>query len=142
MLVAVLQLLLLLLLLSLIIMHAGAASAAPRARADSNIGTDDRSQFDLVSSLSTTYRPPPTALTGRRTLIASPSVPAGASGLVTPDPVAMQFEAMPGGLAGVRAAVDELHAAGVRVLIPYNPWDIGTRRCGAGECNTVTRSVP
>jgi hypothetical protein len=59
-LVAVL-LLLLLLLLSLIIMHAGAASAAPRARADTNIGTDDRSQFDLVSSLSTTHHPPPTA---------------------------------------------------------------------------------
>jgi len=47
--------------------------------ADTNIGTDDRSQFDL-------------------------------------------FEAMPGGLPGVRAAVDELHAAGVKVLIPYNPW--------------------
>ena len=54
-----------------------------------NIGTDDRSQFDL-------------------------------------------FEAMPGGLPGVRAAVDELHAAGVKVLIPYNPWDTGTLRCGAG----------
>lgn len=39
---------------------------------DTNIGTDDRSQFDL-------------------------------------------FEAMPGGLAGVRRAVDELHAAGVKV---------------------------
>eukprot|EP01047_Picozoa_sp_COSAG01_P132419 COSAG01_NODE_62286_length_285_cov_1.037634_1_plen_66_part_01 len=35
-------------------------------------------------------------------------------------------------LPAVRAAIDELHAAGVRVLIPYNPWDIGTRRCGAG----------
>ena len=39
---------------------------------------------------------------------------------------------MPGGLAGVRAAVDELHAAGVKVLIPYNPWDSGTLRCGPG----------
>lgn len=57
--------------------------------ADTNIGADDRSQFDL-------------------------------------------FEAMPGGLAGVRAAVDELHAAGVKVLIPYNPWDSGTLRCGPG----------
>ena len=54
-----------------------------------NIGADDRSQFDL-------------------------------------------FEAMPGGLPGVRAAVDELHAAGVKVLIPYNPWDSGTLRCGPG----------
>jgi hypothetical protein len=40
------------------------------------------------------------------------------------------FEAMPGGIAGVRAAIDELHAAGVKVLIPYNPWDSGTARCG------------
>ena len=29
---------------------------------------------------------------------------------------------MPGGIPGVRAAIDELHAAGVKVLIPYNPW--------------------
>jgi gamma-glutamyl hercynylcysteine S-oxide synthase len=53
--------------------------------ADTNIGADARSQFDL-------------------------------------------FSAMPGGLAGVRAAVDELHAAGVKVLLPYNPWDRGSRR--------------
>ena len=26
---------------------------------------------------------------------------------------------MPGGIAGVRKAVDQLHAAGVKVLIPY-----------------------
>jgi hypothetical protein len=52
-----------------------------------NIGVDDRSQFDL-------------------------------------------FEAMPGGVAGVRQFVDQLHAAGVKVLIPYNPWDAGTQRCG------------
>ena len=32
------------------------------------------------------------------------------------------FEAMPGGVEGVRRVVDELHAAGVKVLIPYNPW--------------------
>ena len=51
-----------------------------------NIGTDDRSQFDL-------------------------------------------FEAMPGGIAGVRRAVDELHAAGVKVLIPYNPCAIPRSRC-------------
>jgi hypothetical protein len=39
---------------------------------------------------------------------------------------------MPGGIPAVRAAINELHAAGVKVLIPYNPWDVGTRRCGAG----------
>ena len=62
---------------------AGSALRAPltalfstlRCTTDTNIGTDDRSQFDL-------------------------------------------FEAMPGGLPGVRAAVNELHAAGVKVLIP------------------------
>ena len=54
-----------------------------------NIGIDDRSQFDL-------------------------------------------FEAMPGGIAGVRRAVDQLHAHGIKVLIPYNPWDAGTARCGTG----------
>jgi hypothetical protein len=60
-----------------------------RAHADTNIGIDDRSQFDL-------------------------------------------FEAMPGGIAGVRRVVDELHALGIKVLIPYNPWDVGTARCGPG----------
>ena len=54
-----------------------------------NIGVDDRSQFDL-------------------------------------------FDAMPGGVEGVRQAVDQLHAAGVKVLIPYNPWDAGTLRCRPG----------
>jgi hypothetical protein len=54
-----------------------------------NIGADDRSQFDL-------------------------------------------FEAMPGGIKGVRRVVEELHASGVKVLIPYNPWDAGTQRCRPG----------
>ena len=39
---------------------------------------------------------------------------------------------MPGGLPAVRRVVAELHAAGVKVLIPYNPWDGGTARCGGG----------
>eukprot|EP01050_Picozoa_sp_SAG11_P022966 SAG11_NODE_4480_length_1880_cov_0.888827_1_plen_186_part_00 len=52
-----------------------------------NIGADDRSQFDL-------------------------------------------FDAMPGGIEGVKRAVDELHTHGIKVLIPYNPWDVGTQRCG------------
>lgn len=34
----------------------------------------------------------------------------------------------PGGLSGLRAAVDELHAAGLRVYLDYMPWDTGTRR--------------
>ena len=50
-----------------------------------NIGIDDRNQFDL-------------------------------------------FRTMPGGLEGVQNVTAQLHAAGVRVLWPYNPWDTGTRR--------------
>ena len=59
-----------------------------------NIGADDRSQFDL-------------------------------------------FEALPGGLVALKEAVSELHAAGVNVLLAYNPWDGGTARCAAegnGTC--------
>jgi len=37
---------------------------------------------------------------------------------------------LPGGLAGVREAVDAFHRHGVRVFFPYNPWDTGTRREG------------
>ena len=48
-----------------------------------NIGADDRNQFELIESL-------------------------------------------PGGLDGVRAVIDELHASGVNALWPYNPWDQGT----------------
>ena len=35
---------------------------------------------------------------------------------------------MPGGLDAVKRVTAELHAAGVKVLWPYNPWDTGTRR--------------
>ena len=38
------------------------------------------------------------------------------------------YRRMPGGLDGVRDAVDRLHRRGVRVLLAYNPWDTGTRR--------------
>jgi hypothetical protein len=38
------------------------------------------------------------------------------------------FRCMPGGLAGVKNVTDQLKARGVRVLWPYNPWDLGTRR--------------
>ena len=48
-----------------------------------NIGVDDRNQFELI-------------------------------------------ESQPGGVAGLHRVVDELHARGVRVLWPYNPWDQGT----------------
>ncbi len=38
------------------------------------------------------------------------------------------FRDMPGGLAGVRYAVQDFHHRGVKVFLPYNPWDTGTRR--------------
>jgi iron(II)-dependent oxidoreductase len=40
-----------------------------------------------------------------------------------------QFEMvrdLPGGIAGVKAMVEDFHRHGVRVLFPYNPWDRGT----------------
>ena len=38
------------------------------------------------------------------------------------------FRDMPGGLDGVRQVVRRFHAQGVKVFLPYNPWDTGTRR--------------
>jgi hypothetical protein len=32
------------------------------------------------------------------------------------------IESQPGGVAGLRQVVEELHAAGVSALWPYNPW--------------------
>jgi formylglycine-generating enzyme required for sulfatase activity len=40
------------------------------------------------------------------------------------------YRDMPGGLAGLRGVVDQLHARGVKAFIAYNPWDTGTRREG------------
>lgn len=63
-----------------------------------NIGADDRSQFDL-------------------------------------------FDAMPGGREGVRQVVEQLHAAGVKVLLPYNPWDTGTRRDAQGRDDATLLNI-
>ena len=38
------------------------------------------------------------------------------------------YRRMPGGLDGLREAVDRLHRRGVRVLLDYSPWDRGSRR--------------
>lgn len=38
------------------------------------------------------------------------------------------IRSMPGGVKALKAAIDELHANNVKVLLPYNPWDTSTRR--------------
>jgi iron(II)-dependent oxidoreductase len=45
----------------------------------------------------------------------------------------VMFEDLPGGLLGLKAAVDTFHARGVRVGIGYNPWDIGTSPSNATD---------
>ncbi len=37
------------------------------------------------------------------------------------------FRAMPGGIPAIKRMVQDFHKAGVRVLFPIHPWDIGTR---------------
>ncbi|KAH7462090.1 Formylglycine-generating enzyme [Phytophthora ramorum] len=34
---------------------------------------------------------------------------------------------LPGGVDGVKGLIADFHRRGVKVIIPYNPWDIGTR---------------
>lgn len=43
---------------------------------------------------------------------------------------------MPGGLEGVKEMVKQFHKNGVKVLFPYNPWDIGTRRESKSDAET------
>ena len=45
------------------------------------------------------------------------------------------IRSMPGGAAGVRVVVEQLHARGVKVLWPYHPWDHSTR---GQEMNNLT----
>ena len=44
---------------------------------------------------------------------------------------------MPGGIQGLKQMVAEFHRHGVRVLFPYNPWDLGTRSEGVPDWQTV-----
>ena len=51
------------------------------------------------------------------------------------------FRDMPGGLAGVRSVVGQFHREGVKVFVPYNPWDTGTRREGESDEAALARLV-
>ncbi|NLH99031.1 MAG: SUMF1/EgtB/PvdO family nonheme iron enzyme [Chthonomonadales bacterium] len=51
------------------------------------------------------------------------------------------YRDMPGGIAGMRRLVDDLHRHGIRSFIAYNPWDTGTRREGASDADALARMV-
>jgi hypothetical protein len=51
------------------------------------------------------------------------------------------FRDMPGGLEGVRGAVREFRRHGVRVFLPYNPWDTGTARETDSDDDALARLV-
>ncbi len=63
-----------------------------------NIGIDDRNQFDMIRS-------------------------------------------MPGGVEGIRQMVDEFHSRGVKVLWPYHPWDVGTRRSAGSDPEEMAKLI-
>ena len=48
---------------------------------------------------------------------------------------------LPGGLAGLRAAVDDFHRRGVRVFLPTKPWDNGTRAQGQSDWQAIAEVV-
>ena len=52
------------------------------------------------------------------------------------------IESLPGGIAGQKKLVSQMHARGVRVLYPYGMWDQGTRgrRRSYSRARTVWRS--
>lgn len=48
---------------------------------------------------------------------------------------------MPGGVTGIRRVVEQFHRRGVRVFIPYMPWDIGTRREPQSDADALAEMV-
>lgn len=48
---------------------------------------------------------------------------------------------LPGGLDGLRGAIDDFHRRGVRVFLPTMPWDHGTRDSGRRDWESVAELV-
>ncbi|RZA10735.1 MAG: formylglycine-generating enzyme family protein, partial [Lysobacteraceae bacterium] len=48
---------------------------------------------------------------------------------------------LPGGLAGLKRAVDAFHRRGVRVFLPTKPWDHGTREHDESDWEAIARIV-
>ncbi|WP_326538395.1 SUMF1/EgtB/PvdO family nonheme iron enzyme [Pseudorhodoferax sp.] len=48
---------------------------------------------------------------------------------------------LPGGLDGLRQAVDAFHRRGVKVFLPTKPWDHGTRENGESDWEAIARIV-
>jgi hypothetical protein len=51
------------------------------------------------------------------------------------------YRQVPGGPAGLRSIVDACHANGVRAILDYNPWDVGTRPEPGGDLDALVGIV-
>lgn len=51
------------------------------------------------------------------------------------------FHDLPGGIAGLKSAVDDFHRRGVRVFLPTMPWDHGTREAEESDWIAMAKLV-